>query len=97
MYIQAYASPNIKTAYLPTFKRKERDEDYFAYMSRHSDEILGASVMVGSLSGAVVTKKNRREDTVYTMLRHIGTVTLGLFGLTSLSYFLPENVSGLKK
>lgn len=92
MYIQAYANQNITNTYLPTFKRRKKDENYFAYMSRHTDDIMQGSLIIGGVSGAIAARKNADESAVIKIMRHIGFTTLGLFGFTSLTFALPESI-----
>ena len=89
MYIQSCADPKTQFA-RPVFKKQKRHEDYYSYMSRNSDDIVKISVIVGSATGAFAARKNFNEELIPKTFRNIGATTLGLFGLVSANFMIPE-------
>lgn len=90
MYIQSCAKHDICNARYINFGKKKRSENYFTYMSNHSEDIINASVISGALTGAFSARNDIAGELVPKVFRNIGVITLGLFALFSLKFLMPE-------
>jgi len=97
MYVQSSTTSNINSPQLPYSKPKKREENYYAFMSRHSEDIIQTSVIAGTLTGAFAARKNINDELVPKVFKNIGFSTLGLFGLASAIFNIPTQESSDKK
>lgn len=90
MYIQSCANQGVSTARYVSFNKKKRSENYFTYMSAHSEDIIHTSVIAGALTGAFSARKDITGELIPKVFRNIGVITLGLFAFFSLKFLTPD-------
>jgi len=90
MFVQSCTNHGLYVARRANFGKKKERENYFAYMSKRYDNIVGISTMAGVVAGVFAARKNINEELIPKVFISIGAITLGLFSLCSLKFLMPE-------
>jgi hypothetical protein len=90
MYIQPYANKNGVKFVALNFSSKNSDT-YSSYMADKSNAIIKTSSIVGACLGLISAKNNLKKESLSKIFHNIGFISLALFGILSLNFFLSEN------
>jgi hypothetical protein len=89
MRIEFDANRSTEKRFAANFGHK-RSDNYYAYMSDRSNNIIKTSILGGTIIALITSRKNLRREFVPKVFQDIGTMTLILFGAASTKFALSD-------